>query len=249
MPDTLTSLDPDWLVEQMASAIEAATAPLLARIAVLEKAQPQRIDVPVVGEKGLPGDVGPQGPAGPPGEPGPAGPRGEPGPAGEKGVQGDVGPAGPQGRDGRDGLPGVQGPVGEKGLDGKPGRDGNDGKDGRDGTLESVKFVQQPDLRTIHVCRKDTDEVLGVWTFPVILDRGVYDSAKTYDAGDAVTYGGHLWIAQMPTNAQPTEFAKSGQNPWRLAVSRGKQGKEGPRGPEGPQGKQGPQGPQGRNGY
>lgn len=52
------------------------------------------------------------------------------------------------------------------------------------------------------------------------IDRGVYGSAKAYDAGDVVTYGGSAFIAQRDTKTAP------GGDDWRLAVKRGKDGKD-----------------------
>lgn len=55
-----------------------------------------------------------------------------------------------------------------------------------------------------------------------IIDQGVYQSGKAYDAGDAVTYGGSVFIAQRDTKAAPG----NGGDEWRLAVKRGKDGKD-----------------------
>lgn len=77
--------------------VERATAPLLARIAELEKRQP------IAGEKGERGDPG------------------------ERGLEGPQGPAGRDGRDGQPGRDGEKGADGRDGADGKDGRDGIDG--------------------------------------------------------------------------------------------------------------------------
>ena len=39
-----------------------------------------------------------------------------------------------------------------------------------------------------------------------------------YERGDAVTYGGSLWIAQRDTN----EYPRGEDSGWRLAVKRGR---------------------------
>ena len=57
-----------------------------------------------------------------------------------------------------------------------------------------------------------------VFTLPIIIDRGVYDSEKNYDRGDAVSSGGSLWIAQKDS---PDHKPGDGDG-WRLAVKRGR---------------------------
>ena len=81
-------------------AVDAATAPLLARLKALEDRAP---------------------------EPGPAGQDGAPGAPGERGHDGRDGRDGKDGKDGRDGQDGkdgAPGAAGEKGQDGRPGADG-----------------------------------------------------------------------------------------------------------------------------
>lgn len=112
------------------SHVEAAVAPLLRRIEVLEARKPER------GEKGEPGARGEVGPVGPQGEPGPRGEDGAPGragdrgPIGEKGEPGPAGEAGPTGPQGEDGARGEQGPAGPAGPAGEAGEKGVDGRDG-----------------------------------------------------------------------------------------------------------------------
>lgn len=245
-------LSEERLAELVMLAVKTAVAPLQARLSTLEqqKALPPRDGRDGLrGEKGEPGARGEMGPQGPEGAIGPAGPQGEkgivgePGPEGPQGPQGEVGPQGPAG------AQGPPGPQGERGLTGDIGPQGPHGVAGRDGSLADAKFVQQPDVRTVHICHKETDSVLGVLTFPIVLDRGVYDPAKAYEPGDGVTYAGSWWIAQERTSVRPDEHTKDGARAWRLAVKRGREGKAGPTGSEGPQGKAGPQGPPGRNGY
>ncbi|MBY0421862.1 MAG: hypothetical protein K2Q06_06125, partial [Parvularculaceae bacterium] len=57
--------------------------------------------------------------------------------------------------------------------------------------------------------------------FPIVLDAGVYDPAKTYAQGDAVSWGGQLWIARRDAGAG--EQPENG-DAWRLAVLRGRSG-------------------------
>jgi collagen type III alpha len=237
-------LDSESFADLIVAGIKTATAPLVARIKVLERAalvapRDGRDGAPgPPGEKGLdgargePGVKGEPGPAGESGARGEPGEKGEPGPAGERGPEGSPGAPG---RDGRDGLPGVQG---EKGLDGKPGRDGADGQagtNGRDGTLEQLKVMFDGE-RTITLCFKDGTPIEGgVIRFPIVLDRGVYKEGVPYESGDGVTFGGSFWIAQAATDAKPGV----GATPWRLAVKAGREGKPGPPGPKGLDGKNG----------
>lgn len=58
---------------------------------------------------------------------------------------------------------------------------------------------------------------------PVVLDRGVWSEGKAYDAGDAVTWAGCVWIAQKDG---VTTKPDGGQG-WRLSVKRGRDGKPG----------------------
>ena len=151
---------------------------------------------------------------------------GVPGPPGERGVPGEPGPQG---------VPGAPGPEGAAGAPGVAGAPGRDGADGLPGTLEAVTFACSG--RTVTVQRA-SGEVLGTWEVPAVLYRGVYRTTDEYTPGDAVTYGGSLWIAQATTRARPVE----GSEVWALAVKRGEPGKPGATGPQGPVGVRGPQG-------
>lgn len=51
---------------------------------------------------------------------------------------------------------------------------------------------------------------------------GVYDMDRTYGPGDAVSYGGSLWIAKTVTTTPPGHGPPS----WQLAVKRGRDGKD-----------------------
>ena len=183
------------------------TAPLLQRIAALE-ARP----APERGEKGEPGE---RGEAGAPGEPGRDG----------VGVR-----DGFLQRDGvliltlTDGTTRELGTViGKDGADGADGKDGEPGKDGADGFGLDEFDVEPVDERTIKLAftRGDTKHSFEL-QFPVIIDRGVFKAGDTYARGDAVTWGGSLWIAQKETDAKP-DGPDSG---WRLAVKKGRDGKD-----------------------
>ena len=56
----------------------------------------------------------------------------------------------------------------------------------------------------------------------IILDAGLWKEGVTYAAGDAVTLGGSLYIAQIETSAKPPH----GGDVWRLAVRAGRDGRD-----------------------
>lgn len=120
------------------------------QVVVIEKQDPEIIEVIASGargprgERGEPGPTGPQGAAGAQGPQGPAGKEGEKGPKGEQGIQGvqgvqgpsgtgepgDEGPQGPQGPAGPEGPKGEQGPQGPQGTQGPAGEKGAQGPAG-----------------------------------------------------------------------------------------------------------------------
>ena len=55
----------------------------------------------------------------------------------------------------------------------------------------------------------------------IVLDAGVWREGTAYAAGDAVSHGGSLFIAQKGTNAKP-----GASDDWRLAVKRGADGRD-----------------------
>jgi hypothetical protein len=135
------SLDPETLADAVAEAIEKATQPLYARIALLEQKGPRD------GRDGLPGVPGPQGEKGITGDRGVEGAQGLPGSAGP---QGDAGPQGERGESGIVGPEGKQGPIGERGQKGDPGRDGKDAEPiTREQIIEAVKSM--PDVLAVIV--------------------------------------------------------------------------------------------------
>lgn len=58
---------------------------------------------------------------------------------------------------------------------------------------------------------------------PAVLDRGVFRDGTKYAKGDAVTYGGSLWIGQADEPPGKPGDVGSG---WRLAVKKGRDGKD-----------------------
>ncbi len=170
------------------------------------------------------------------------GPAGSEGPKGDAGIVGAKGLDGRDGTDGRDGQPGVPGVPGRDGATGERGEKGLDGAPGRDGTLEGAS-LEQVDERTWRLVRADGSALSGTFKAPAILDRGVYQTGRTYEKGDGATYGGSFWIAQDVTSEKPGD----GTTKWRLAVKRGRDGSDGKPGPQGPQGPTGTKGDPGRN--
>jgi hypothetical protein len=195
---------------------------------------------------------------------------GRDGAAGPAGPQGDRGVDGVNGKDGADGLNGKDGVgiaetfitkdgelvltmtdgttksvgsiVGAPGRDGLPGRTGERGADGIDGK-DGLGFddlradVDDTGRLVLAFARGDRSKAFRV---PGIVDRGVYKDGESYVAGDAVSWGGSLFIAQQDTTAKPETSPD-----WRLAVKRGREGREGKQGPQGPQGPIGPKGDKG----
>jgi len=165
-------------------------------------------------------------------------------------TNGTDGKDGVDGRDGRDGADGasvsvedvesmVEGRVAgwaldferraqgvlERAIDRIPkpadGRDGRDGVDGLGFDDLSVKHDGERSL-TLAFSRADVCKEFRV-DLPVVIDRGVYKAESDYQRGDAVTWGGSLWIAQKDS---PESKPGMGDG-WRLAVKKGRDGKDG----------------------
>jgi hypothetical protein len=226
------------------SAVLEAQVPLLARIAELE------------GRAAVPGPAGPQGERGADGRHGKDGrdgidgKDGAPGPEGQRGLDGIHGKDGANGRDGisvasalinKDGalvLTLSDGSLQTLGIvigrDGAIGQKGDPGPAGQNGTLENVKLVRVSrrswQLQFNNGQPVDGDLISA--DFPEY--QGVFKEGETYEAGDAVTFGGSMFIANETTTGKPE------QSPvWRLACKRGRDGREGKAGPPGPKGEKG----------
>lgn len=210
-------LTPDALADIVSRAITTAQAPLLARIALLEKRSAE------------------------PGPPGPAGPQGEKGEPGERGPAGENGEDGADGRDGRDGQPGA------RGDDGADGKDGKDGKDGIDGLGFDDAVLEHDGERsfTLALIRGDRRKELGTFTIPAMIHRGVWSPDKSYSYQDVTTFGGSQWVCMEPELKGKPGVGASGWLLVVKEGRPGKQGEAGPQGPIGKQGPEGPRGPQG----
>lgn len=176
---------------------------------------------------------------------------GEPGRDGRDGVNGKDGSPGRDGTDGKDGEPGKPGEKGADGIGlagamidrdsnlvvtltngetkalgavvGKDGAPGEDGKPGRDGIGFDDMTLDYDGERTFTFLFQRGERIEErKFVAPVMLDCGVYRPDTAYAKGDAVTYGGSLWIAQRETKARPDSSAD-----WRLAVKKGRDGKDG----------------------
>ena len=104
----------------------------------------------------------------------------------------------------------------EKAIDRMPiPKDGVNGKDAL--PVESIDIVQGWP-RCCYSKLGDTKHVIKLDT---VIDRGVWREAE-YEKGDAVTYGGSLWIAQD----SGAHGAPGTSKAWRLAVKKGRDGKD-----------------------
>ena len=185
--------------EELAGIVKAATAPLLARIEVLERALAERPE-PAAGKDGRDGkDGGP-------------GERGEPGRDGldvKDLFRADGGRLVAVMSDGTTKDLGVF-----VGKDGEPGRDGVDGKDGADGLgFDDLEF-ETKDGRLFAVFRRG--DVVKEARLPGISYRGGWKSGE-YLTGDSVTHAACQWIATENTDEKPGEGKA-----WQLAGRKGR---------------------------
>lgn len=110
------------------------------------------------------------------------------------------------------------------GKDGASGHDGAAGKDGADGAGFDdidVTFDGERGFRLAFIAGDQRRE-FGSFTLPAVIYRGVWRTGK-FEPGDAVTFGGSLFIARAKTTAKP----ETGSDDWQLAVKRGRDGKDG----------------------
>jgi integrin beta 3 len=130
---------------------------------------------------------------------------------------------------------GPAGPEGEKGKRGEKGEQGRDGRDAADLALlknwiteQAAEFVAMH-LGAISITSPDNgrtlvfalgDKTCEIKT-AIPIDAGVWVE-RTYDAGDAVSHGGSLWVAQQDTDTKPDTAGSH----WRLAVKRGRDGRD-----------------------
>lgn len=138
---------------------------------------------------------------------------------------------------GERGAEGPQGMIGPPGPEGPPGPKGDTGRDGRDAADLAILFkhideqvaaivadvfkaasITSPDSgRTLHAGIGGNVHQIKTG---IPLDVGVW-TERTYQAGDSVSHGGSLFIAQVETTAKPGK-----SDDWRLAVKRGADGRD-----------------------
>lgn len=110
-----------------------------------------------------------------------------------------------------------------KGIDGKNADPikGDPGKDGAD-ALGVKDFEVLHDGGRVFTLRWANEDRVEERTFtvPAILDCGVW-TEKEYEKGDAVSFGGSIFIAQSKTKTKPETGPE-----WRLAVKRGRDGND-----------------------
>jgi integrin beta 3 len=111
--------------------------------------------------------------------------------------------------------------VGRDGIDGKDGLNGERGESGFG--FDDFDVTVGDDGRTLRLSfeRGDTVQAYEL-DFPTMIYRGVYQPETDYVRGDAVTFGGSVWVCNQPTRERPGEVERA----WTLAVKRGRDGKD-----------------------
>lgn len=97
---------------------------------------------------------------------------------------------------------------------------GNDGEPGIG--FDDMDIVHDGEREFTFRFQRGAKIVERSFSLPVMLDRGVFTDGKGYVAGDVVSYGGSMWIAQKETDERPG----TGDG-WRLSVKKGRNGKDG----------------------
>ena len=98
----------------------------------------------------------------------------------------------------------------------QPGPKGNDGLG-----FDDMKFIHDGERGFSFQFIRGKEVKDYSFTIPAMIYRDVFRDGEKYVSGDAVTWGGSLWIAKAETSAKP------GESPdWKLAVKKGRDGKE-----------------------
>jgi|GEM_PF-1095326 len=86
-----------------------------------------------------------------------------------------------------------------------------------------IDVEQGDDLRTftLRAVSSTGRKMEKSFSLPVMIDRGVFKADTAYVAGDVVSYGGSIWIAQHETKDSP-----GSSDAFRLAVKRGRDAKD-----------------------
>jgi hypothetical protein len=90
--------------------------------------------------------------------------------------------------------------------------------------VDAIEIEQKDERRfTVMLSQSDGKQVLREFVVPVVLDRGVWvEGTADYEKGDAVSWGGSIFIAQVD---KPTDQPGTSKQ-WRLSVKRGRDGKD-----------------------
>lgn len=108
---------------------------------------------------------------------------------------------------------------------------GIDGKDGMG--FDDLSFAHDDHGRLL--LKLQRGDVVKTVLVPCVVDRGVWRADEAYLKGDAVTWGGSVFIAQVDAPTTKPETSKE----WRLAVKRGDKGTPGQNGHDGTPGRDG----------
>lgn len=99
-------------------------------------------------------------------------------------------------------------------------------KDGADGLGFDDLSVLHDGERGFTVQFSHGDQVKAFsFTIPCVIYRDLWSDGRTYEKGDAVTFGGCMWVAKDATTAKP-DFTPAAAKFWRLAVKEGRKGRD-----------------------
>jgi hypothetical protein len=101
--------------------------------------------------------------------------------------------------------------------------------------IAAIAVAQAADTRTFAVAIElsSGEVVTHEFKVPALVYRGVHVDGNAYEAGDATTYQGSLWIARKATEKRPGE--NMSRDDWQLAVKKGHDGKPGADGKSAPE--------------
>lgn len=98
----------------------------------------------------------------------------------------------------------------------QPGPRGNDGMG-----FDDMKFLHDGERGFSFEFVRGKEKKEYSFSIPAMIYREVYRDGDKYVKGDAVTWGGSLWVAKTETSAKPGE-----NSDWTLCAKRGRDGKE-----------------------
>lgn len=87
--------------------------------------------------------------------------------------------------------------------------------------VNEIKVISNNEREFTLITEKSSGECSREsFKIPSVVYKDVYREGTEYDEGDAVTFGGSLWIAKEKTSEKP-----SASSSWKLAVKRGRDAK------------------------